>query len=164
MQQGISEMKKVPMTVAGAQKLRDELQFLKTVERPRIINAIAEARGHGDLRENAEYHAAKEQQGFTEGRIREIEHKLSHAQVIDLSQMSNEGKVVFGSTVTLMNCDTEQVVVYQIVGEDEADLKTGKISIISPIARALIGKHEGDTIDVQAPNGQSSYEITKVDY
>ncbi len=162
--QGMTEMKKVPMTEAGAKKLREELQYLKTVERPRIINAIAEARAHGDLRENAEYHAAKEQQGFTEGRIREIEHKLAHSQVIDLSHIPNEGKVVFGAKVTLVNLDTDQTVSYQIVGEDEADLKTGKISIASPIARAIIGKMEGDSVDVQAPNGAISYEISKVEY
>lgn len=163
MQQG-TEMKKFPMTINGATKLREELQHLKSHERPRIINAIAEARGHGDLRENAEYHAAKEQQGFTEGRIREIEGKLSNAQIIDVSQLVNDGKVVFGSTVNLVNLDTDQTVTYQIVGDDEADLKAEKISISSPIARALIGKFEGDSVDVQAPNGAISYEILKVDY
>lgn len=152
------------MTNEGAKKLREELQQLKSVERPRIIAAIAEARAHGDLRENAEYHAAKEQQGFAEGRIREIEHKLSHSQIIDLSKMTNDGKVVFGSTVTVINLDTDQTVTYQIVGEDEANLKAGKISISSPIARALIGKFEGDSVDVQAPSGAISYEITKVEY
>ncbi len=157
-------MKKVPMTEKGAKKLRDELQYLKIVERPRIINAIAEARAHGDLRENAEYHAAKEQQGFAEGRIREIEHKLSHRQIIDLSQLVNDGKVVFGATITLINSDTEQSVIYQIVGEDEADLKAGKISVSSPIARAIIGKFVGDVVDVQAPNGVVSYEIEEVHY
>ncbi len=158
------EMKKVPMTSTGAEKLREELQFLKSVERPRIIGAIAEARGHGDLRENAEYHAAKEQQGFIEGRIREIEHKLSHAQIIDLSRMVNEGKVVFGATVTLENLDTDQTATYQIVGDDEADLKANKISVSSPIARAMIGKHEGDAVDVQAPSGVIAYEISRVTY
>ena len=122
------------MTLAGAEKLREELRELKSVARPKVINAIAEARGHGDLKENAEYHAAKEQQGFIEGRIREIEHKLAHSQVIDLSQMMNEGKVVFGSTITLLNLETNQEAIYQIVGEDEADLKLGKISNTSPIA------------------------------
>lgn len=157
-------MTKIPMTVLGAQKLREELQHLKSNARPQVIAAIAEARGHGDLRENAEYHAAKEQQGFIEGRIREIEHKLSHAQVIDLTQLINEGKVVFGSTVTVVNLDTDQSVQYQIVGDDEADLKSGKISVSSPIARALIGKHEGDCVDVQAPSGLISYEIETVNY
>lgn len=157
-------MKKFPMTVGGAQKLRDELQNLKAVERPRIIDAIAEARGHGDLRENAEYHAAKEQQAFVEGRIREIEHKLGNSQIIDLDQLEKDGKVVFGSTVTVLNLDSDQTVSYQIVGDDEADLKAGKISVSSPIARALIGKFEGDNVDVQAPNGAVSYEITQVEY
>jgi transcription elongation factor GreA len=155
---------KIPMTILGAEKLREELQHLKSTERPQIIAAIAEARGHGDLRENAEYHAAKERQGFTEGRIQDIEYKLSNAQIIDLSQLNNEGKVVFGATVSLINLDVEQTVQYQIVGEDEADLKAGKISVSSPIARALIGKHEGDCVDVQAPSGLISYEIEKVSY
>jgi len=157
-------MNKIPMTPIGAEKLREELKHLKSVARPQVINAIAEARGHGDLKENAEYHAAKEQQGFIEGRIREIEHKLSHSQIIDLSQISNEGKVVFGSTITLLNLAVDQTVIYQIVGEDEADLKVGKISITSPIARAIIGKLEGDTIEVSAPGGVISYEIATVAY
>lgn len=157
-------MTKIPMTVNGAEKLREELQHLKSVARPKVISAIAEARGHGDLRENAEYHAAKEQQSFIEGRIREIEHKLSHCQVIELKGMTNNGKVVFGSTVTLVNVDTDEEVVYQIVGEDEADLKLAKISVGSPIARAVIGKHEGDTVEVKAPNGLISYEVLKVVY
>lgn len=157
-------MHKVPMTSGGALKLREELQHLKSVERPEIIRAIAEARAHGDLRENAEYHAAKERQGFIEGRIKDIEHKLSHAQIIDLSSMTNEGKVVFGATVSLINLDTEETTRYQIVGEDEADLKHGKVSITSPIARALIGKHEGDNVDVHAPSGITSYEISAVIY
>lgn len=155
---------KIPMTAGGAEKLREELQYLKSVARPKVIAAIAEARGHGDLRENAEYHAAKEQQGFIEGRIREIEHKLSHSQIIDLEGLVNNGKVVFGATITLINMDTDQEVIYQIVGEDEADLKVGKISVSSPIARALIGKHKGDSVDVQAPNGVISYEIMEVSY
>jgi transcription elongation factor GreA len=155
---------KIPMTAGGAEKLREELQYLKSVARPKVISAIAEARGHGDLRENAEYHAAKEQQGFIEGRIREIEHKLSHSQIIDLEGLVNNGKVVFGATITLINMDTDQEVIYQIVGEDEADLKVGKISVSSPIARALIGKHKGDSVDVQAPNGVISYEIMEVSY
>lgn len=157
-------MHKIPMTLHGAQKLREELQHLKSVARPEIITAIAEARAHGDLRENAEYHAAKERQGFVEGRIKEIEHKLSHAQVIDLSHMTNEGKVVFGAVVTLINLDTEDSVRYQIVGEDEADLKHNKISVSSPIARAIIGKHVGDSVDVQTPGGLISYEVDKVSY
>jgi transcription elongation factor GreA len=157
-------MNKIPMTVVGAEKLREELQYLKSVARPKVISAIAEARGHGDLRENAEYHAAKEQQGFIEGRIREIEHKLSNCQVIELKGMINNGKVVFGSQVTLANLETDQEVIYQIVGEDEADLKIGKISVGSPIARAIIGKHTGDAVEVQAPNGLISYEIIEVHY
>ena len=157
-------MQKIPMTASGAEKLRAELHHLVTVERPKVIKAIAEARGHGDLKENAEYHAAKEQQGFIEGRIREIEHKLGHAQIIDVSAHVNNGKVIFGATVTLVNLDTEQQVIYQIVGEDEADLKHGKISITSPIARALVGKNEGDSVDVQAPSGVVAYEIVEVTY
>jgi transcription elongation factor GreA len=157
-------MNKIPMTPIGVEKLREELKHLKSTARPKVISAIAEARGHGDLKENAEYHAAKEQQGFIEGRIREIEHKLSHSQVIDLSQITNEGKVVFGSTITLFNVSIDQKVVYQIVGEDEADLKEGKISITSPIARAIIGKLEGDMVEVLAPSGAVSYEIEAVAY
>lgn len=152
------------MTLGGAKKLREELHHLKTIARPKVIAAIAEARGHGDLRENAEYHAAKEQQGFIEGRIREIEHQMAHAQVIDITGISNEGKVVFGSTVSLVNLNTDEEVVYQIVGEDEANLKHGKISITSPIARAMIGKLKGDSVEVQAPNSVVSYEIVEVQY
>jgi len=157
-------MQKVPMTVQGAEKLREELQQLKTVARPAVIAAIAEARAHGDLRENAEYQAAKDQQGFIEGRIRDIEGKLSNSQIIDLSTMNNEGKVIFGAYVRLINLDTEDKVQYQIVGDDEADLKEHKISVHSPIARALIGKREGDYIDVKAPSGLISYEIANVYY
>ena len=157
-------MTKVPMTHTGIERLRLELHHLKSVVRPEVIEAISEARKHGDLRENAEYHAAKEKQSFTEGRIREIEHKLGNAQVIDLNDLLNEGKVVFGATVTLTNINTDQEVIYQIVGEDEADLKHGKISVTSPIARALVGKHEGDTVEVQAPSGVISYEILDVKY
>ena len=157
-------MKKVPMTVAGAEMLRDELQRLKSVERPRIIAAIAEARAHGDLKENAEYHAAREQQGFVEGRIQEIEGKLSNIQVIDVTQLENSGKVIFGSTVKILNLKTEQEVLYKIVGEDEADIKSSKISVTSPIARAMIGKYAGDVVDVQTPDGVISLEITDVDY
>jgi len=157
-------MTKIPMTPIGFEKLRGELKELKSVARPKVISAIAEARAHGDLKENAEYHAAKEQQGFIEARIRDIEHKLAHSQVVDLTGMANTGKVVFGATVTLLNLDTEQSVIYQIVGEDEADLKQGKISITSPIARAVIGKHKDDTVEVTAPGGVVSYEIAEVLY
>lgn len=150
------------MTVLGASLLREELQHLKTVERPRVINAIAEARSHGDLKENAEYHAAREQQSFIEGRIMEIEGKLSTAQIIDVTQITNTGKVIFGTTVTLINLDTEQTVTYKIVGEDEADIKETKISISSPIARAMIGKQVGDVISVTTPDGISEYEIITV--
>ena len=155
---------KVPMTAQGAQKLRDELQELKTTARPNVIAAIAEARAHGDLKENAEYHAAREQQGFIEGRIKEIEYKLSNAQVIDINKLPKTGKVVFGTTVLLLNEDTEEEVRYQIVGEDEADIKAGRISVNSPIARALIGKEEGDVAHVQAPGGEKSFEIIEVLY
>lgn len=157
-------MSKIPMTAGGMEQLKQELHHLKSIMRPKIIAAIAEARAHGDLRENAEYHAAKEQQGFTEGRIQDIEFKLANAQVIDVSKMTNEGKVVFGSTVRLVNLDTDQEVTYQIVGEDEADLKLGKLSIGSPIARAVVGKREGDGIDVMTPNGPVAYEISAVEY
>lgn len=152
------------MTVLGIKKLRDELQQLKTVERPQIINAIAEARSHGDLKENAEYHAAKERQSFVEGRIQEIESKLSSAQVIDIAQMENTGKVIFGATVTLVNEKSKDEVTYQIVGEDESDIKQMKISITSPIARAMVGKYSGDVIEVKTPDGTSHYEITDVEY
>lgn len=157
-------MTKIPMTLEGAEKLRQELHYLKTDARRKVSAAIAEARGHGDLRENAEYHAAKEQQGFIEARIRDIEQKLSHAHIVDLSVIPNEGKVVFGATIKIINLDTEQETLYQIVGEDEADLKLGKISVNSPIARALIGKFEGDNVDVVAPGGVIAYEISEVTY
>jgi|SRR5579885_866498 transcription elongation factor GreA len=156
-------MQKVPMTVKGADKLREELNRLKQVERPRIINAIAEARAHGDLKENAEYHAAREQQGFIEGRILEIEGKLSIAHVIDISQMENTGRVIFGATIKLTNEGSESIS-YQIVGEDEADISNGKISVTSPVARALIGKFEGDTVEVSTPDGTIVYEIVEVAY
>lgn len=152
-------MKRVPMTKEGAKRLEDELQRLKSVERPRIIAAIAEARAHGDLKENAEYHAAREQQSFTEGRIREIESKLSEAQIIDITQIANTGKVIFGVTVDLINSVTDERVTFRIVGDDEADVKANKISVSSPLARALIGKEEGDTVEVVTPNGKVSYEI-----
>src|SRR5690606_18487818 len=157
-------MRKVPMTVPGAEKLRAELQDLKTVQRPRIIQAIAEAREHGDLKEDAEYHAAREQQSFCEGRIKEIEGKLADSEIIDVTRIPNTGKVIFGATVRLYNLKTEDSVSYQIVGEDEADVKNNKISVGSPIARAMMGKEEGDEIVVKAPGGDISYEIEKVDY
>lgn len=155
-------MRRVPMTVAGERKLREELQHLKAVVRPSISAAIAEAREHGDLRENAEYHAAREQQSFCEGRITEIERKLADAEVIDITRIEHSGKVVFGSTITLLNLDTGESVTYQIVGEDEADVTAGKISVVSPIARALMGKHEGDEVVVRAPAGEIEYEIDTV--
>ena len=157
-------MQKIPLPVVGADMLKQELQQLKSVARPSVIEAIAEARSHGDLSENAEYEAAKERQGFIEGRIAEIEHKLSMAHIIDPKEIHAEGKVVFGSTVTLEDLDNEEEVVYQIVGEDEADIKQRKISVGSPIARALIGKEEGDVAEVQAPGGVREYEIVQVQY
>ena len=155
-------MIKIPMTVLGASLLRDELHRLKSVERPRIIAAIAEARAHGDLKENAEYHAAREQQSFVEGRIMEIEGKLSSAQIIDITQIENTGKVIFGTTVTLFNTATEASVTYKIVGDDEADIKLSKISVSSPIARAMIGKYVDDVIEVRTPEGVSEYEVVEV--
>lgn len=155
---------KVPMTTAGAEKLRAELLQLKTVARPQIIAAIAEARAHGDLKENAEYHAAREQQSFTEGRIAEIEAKLAYAQIIDVTALPPSDKVVFASTVLLTEEESEEEKRYQIVGEDEADIKEGKISFSSPIARALIGKFVGDIVDVQTPGGLRTYEIIDVQY
>lgn len=157
-------MQLMPMTVGGHQKLQSELDHLKKVERPAIIAAISEARAHGDLKENAEYHAAKEKQSFVEGRIRDVEAKLSQCQVIDITKINNEGKVIFGSTVTLLNIDTDEKVIYQLVGEDEADFKVQKISVTSPVARAMIGKMEGDEITAQSPKGEVAYEIMKVEY
>ncbi|HEY4732245.1 MAG TPA: transcription elongation factor GreA [Gammaproteobacteria bacterium] len=157
-------MSGVPITVEGAERLRKELLELKTKARPRIIQAIAEARAHGDLKENAEYHAAKEQQSFIEGRIAEIDSKLSRAEVIDVKTINANGKVVFGATVDLINEETGEEVTYQIVGDDEADIKQKKISISSPIARALIGKEEGDVATVKAPGGIKEYEIVAVKY
>ncbi|MFY7697513.1 MAG: transcription elongation factor GreA [Legionella sp.] len=157
-------MIKHPMTVNGAEALRNELQRLKTVERPRIIEAIATARAHGDLKENAEYHAAREQQSFTEGRIQELEAKLSNAQIIDISKLENQGKVVFGTTVRLCNLNTDEETSYQIVGEDEADIKLNKISYSSPIGRALIGKFLDDSVIVNTPGGIVEYEIIAVNY
>jgi transcription elongation factor GreA len=155
-------MKRTPMTMRGAEALRAELKKLKTEARPNVIKAIAEARGHGDLSENAEYHAAREQQGFIEGRIKEIETKLSTAEVIDTSRLTNTGKVVFGALVELEDQDGSQRVTYQVVGEDEADIRAGRVSITSPIARAVVGKSEGDVVDVSAPGGIRSYEIVAV--
>ena len=155
---------KVPMTVRGHELLLAELKNLKSVDRPAVIKAISEARAHGDLKENAEYHAAKEQQGFIEGRIKEIEGKLSHAHIVDVTTMNAGGKVVFGCTVELVDEDTEEAVCYQIVGEDEADIKVGMISINSPIARALIAKMEGDVVSVIVPGGERSLEIVEVRY
>ena len=157
-------MNKVPMTVAGEAALRAELEKLKKVDRPRISDAIAEAREHGDLKENAEYHAAREQQSFTEGRIMEIEGKLSNSQVIDVTQIAKTGKVIFGTTVDLINVETDEEVTYKIVGEDEADVKNNLISVGSPIARALIGKEEGDVVVVKAPGGEIEYEIDQVQH
>jgi transcription elongation factor GreA len=157
-------MSKVPLTVKGAEKLRAELQQLKAVERPSVIAAIAEARSHGDLSENAEYDAAKERQGFVEGRIQEVEGKLSHAQIIDPKLLDADGRCVFGATLDLEDQDSGAQVCYQIVGEDEADIKGGKISINSPIARALIGKFAGDIAQVQAPGGIREYEVLDVRY
>jgi transcription elongation factor GreA len=156
-------MSKVPLTARGAAKLQQELKRLKT-ERPQITAAIATARAHGDLRENAEYHAAKEQQGLAEARIRDIEGKLSNAQIIELDKVNAAGKVVFGATVTLTNVDSDEQTRYQLVGEDEADIKSGLLSIGSPIARALVGKEEGDVVEVVTPGGVLSYEITAVEY
>ncbi|MCT7358038.1 MAG: transcription elongation factor GreA [Thalassobium sp.] len=155
-------MQKYPMTVEGEAALRGELQRLKTVDRPRVIASIAEAREHGDLKENAEYHAAREQQGFIEGRIQDIEGKLSNAQVIDIKTIPHTGKVLFGTTVRIINVDTDAEVEYRIVGEDEADIKANRISISSPIARALIGKEEGDAVTVKIPSGTVEYEIDEV--
>ena len=157
-------MQRVPMTATGAEALRQELEQLKKVDRPRITAAIAEAREHGDLKENAEYHAAREQQGFCEGRINDIEGKLSNAQIIDITQIARTGKVIFGVTVTIIDVDTDEERVYQIVGDDEADIKKGKLSVNSPIARGLIGREEGDTVQIDTPSGTKEYEIDKVEH
>ena len=157
-------MGKTPLTVAGAEKLKEELKRLKTEDRPRVVTAIAEARAHGDLKENAEYHAAREQQSFIEGRIREIEGKLSNAQIVDVTALPQTGKVVFGATVSLEETESGRPLTYRIVGDDEADIKLGMISVSSPIARALIGKVEGDVVTVQAPGGNIDYEILEVRY
>jgi transcription elongation factor GreA len=157
-------MQKIPLTVTGAQLLRAELQKLKTVERPAVISAIAEARAHGDLSENAEYHAAKERQSFVEGRIVELEAKLGSAQIINPALLDADGRCVFGATVELEDMDSREVVTYQIVGEDEADIKVGKVSITSPIARALVGKYSGEVAEVHSPGGVREYEILDVRY
>ncbi|MBT2970554.1 MAG: transcription elongation factor GreA [gamma proteobacterium symbiont of Ctena orbiculata] len=157
-------MSKVPLTAKGAAKLREELQQLKTIERPKVIKAIAEARAHGDLKENAEYHAAREQQSFVEGRIKDIEGKLSHAQIIDVTQLDAGGKVVFGATVVVLELDNDEEFTYQIVGDDEADIKHGLVSISSPIARALIGKQEGDDVFLETPGGPREFEILEIRY
>ncbi|MBU2863777.1 transcription elongation factor GreA [Reinekea forsetii] len=157
-------MQRYPMTVEGELALQEELKELKTVKRPAVIAAIAEAREHGDLKENAEYHSAREQQGFIEGRIQDIEAKLSMAQVINVHDIPATGKVIFGTTVTLLNIETEQSVVYKIVGDDEANVKSNKISVNSPIARGLIGKEEGDTVGITTPGGVVEYEIEMVEH
>lgn len=157
-------MNKVPLTVQGAERLKEELKELKSVARPKVVAAIAEARAHGDLKENAEYHAAKEQQGFIEGRIAEIEGKLGNAQIIDVRELNANGRIVFGTTVELSDEDTGEEVTYTIVGDDEADIKQGKLSINAPIARALIGKEEGEIAEVQTPGGLKEFEILAVRY
>ncbi|MBE8596555.1 transcription elongation factor GreA [Xenorhabdus sp. BG5] len=157
-------MKQIPMTVRGADKLREELEHLKNVRRPQIIAAIAEAREHGDLKENAEYHAAREQQGFCEGRIQEIEAKLSNAQVIDVMKMTNNGRVIFGATVTVLNLDSDEEQTYRIVGDDEANIKENLLSVNSPIARGLIGKEVDDVVVISTPGGQVEFEVLNVDY
>lgn len=157
-------MNQIPMTLRGAEKLREELEELKTIKRPRIIASIAEAREHGDLKENAEYHAAREEQAFCEGRIQEIEAKLSNAQVIDITKMSVSSRVIFGATVTVMNLETEEEAKYRIVGDDEADFKLNLISVNSPIARGLIGKEADDVVVIKTPGGEVEYEILQVEY
>ncbi|OQP83171.1 transcription elongation factor GreA [Xanthomonas phaseoli pv. syngonii LMG 9055] len=155
---------RAPMTSKGAQRLREELEHLKSVKRPEVINAIAEARAHGDLKENAEYHAAREQQSFIEGRIKQLESELSHAEIIDITKLSAGNKIVFGATVTLVDTETDEEKRYQIVGDLEADIKMGLIAISSPLARALIGKLEGDSVTIDAPAGQREYEVVSVAY
>lgn len=155
---------RAPLTSKGAARLRDELEKLKSVDRPKVIEAIAEARAHGDLKENAEYHAAREMQGFIEGRIKELEYTLSHAQVIDIASLNAGSRIVFGATVELADVDTDDKVTYTIVGDLESDIKQRLISISSPVARALIGKHEGDTVTIDAPGGQREFEVTGVRY
>ena len=157
-------MKQIPMTVRGADQLREELEFLKNERRPKIIADIAEAREHGDLKENAEYHAAREQQGFCEGRIQEIEATLSNAQVIDVTKMTNNGRIIFGATVTVFNVATDEEQTYRIVGDDEADIKSNLLSVNSPIARGLIGKEVDDVVVIQTPGGEVEYEVVNVEY
>lgn len=157
-------MNKIPMTAKGADQLREELNELKSVKRPQIVAAIADAREHGDLKENAEYHAAREQQSFCEGRIQEIEAKLSNAQIIDVTKMPNNGKVIFGATVTVLNVESDEETSYKIVGDDEADIKNNLISVNSPIARGLIGKELDDVANIKTPSGTVEYEITEVEY
>lgn len=157
-------MSLIPMTVNGAEALRLELSELKSVKRPAVIQAIAEARAHGDLKENAEYHAAREQQGFIEGRIQDIEGKLSNAQIIDVTKLHNSGKVIFGATVTILNLDSEEEVTYRIVGDDEADIKNNLISVNSPIARGLIGKEADDVVNITTPKGVVEFEIINIQY
>ncbi|MDR0217598.1 MAG: transcription elongation factor GreA [Enterobacteriaceae bacterium] len=157
-------MKQIPMTVRGADKLREELEHLKNIRRPQIIAAIAEAREHGDLKENAEYHAAREQQGFCEGRIQEIEAKLSNAQVIDITKITNNGRVIFGATVTVLNVDSDEEQTYRIVGDDEANIKENLLSVNSPIARGLIGKEVDDVAVIETPGGKVEYEVLNVEY
>ena len=157
-------MTRHPLTLAGAERLREELAQLKKVDRPRIIAAIAEARAHGDLRENAEYHAAREQQGFIEGRIQHLEATLSHAQVIDVTQVNAKGKIVFGATVTIADTESSEETTYQIVGDLEADIRSNRVAVTSPVARALIGRSEGDEVVVRAPGGERQYEIVRVAY
>lgn len=157
-------MQPIPMTLRGAERLREELDFLKSVRRPQIIAAIADAREHGDLKENAEYHAAREQQGFCEGRIQDIEAKLSNAQVIDISKIPNNGRVIFGASVTVLNLDNDEEQTYRIVGDDEADFKQNLISVNSPIARGLVGKEQDDVVVIRTPGGDVEFEIVKVEY
>ncbi|MDO6694416.1 transcription elongation factor GreA [Aliiglaciecola sp. 3_MG-2023] len=157
-------MNQYPMTAKGAEMLREELNELKSVKRPQIIQSIAEAREHGDLKENAEYHAAREQQSFCEGRIQDIEGKLSNAQIIDVTKIPNNGKVIFGATVTIINVDSDEETTYRIVGDDEADIKNNLISVNSPIARGLIGKEEDDIVTIQTPAGTVEYEVSQVEY
>ncbi|MBK4716566.1 MULTISPECIES: transcription elongation factor GreA [Tenebrionibacter/Tenebrionicola group] len=157
-------MQPIPMTLRGAEKLREELEYLKSVRRPEIIAAIAEAREHGDLKENAEYHAAREQQGFCEGRIKDIEGKLSNAQVIDVTKMPNNGRVIFGATVKILNLDSDEEQTYRIVGDDEADIKHNLISVNSPIARGLVGKEAEDVVVIKTPGGEVEFEILSVEY
>lgn len=157
-------MSKVPMTLRGFELLQEELKRLKGTDRPAVIKAIAEARAHGDLKENAEYHAAKDQQGFIEGRIKEIEGKLSHVQVIDVTTIDARGKIIFGSTVKLYDEVADKEITYKIVGEDEADIKSGLLSFTSPVARALIGNNEGDVVEFKAPDGEKTYEVLEVRY